>query len=153
MPFRFFTVPIRSSAAVELELNAFLASHRVLSVERKFVDQGENSFWVICVDHLEATSRTSTPSFDRKGRVDYRELLSAEDFAAFSQLRALRKEVAQDDAVPVYAIFTNEQLAEMVRRRVGQASDLQSIDGVGEARVAKYGERFVDCLRSFIGTD
>ena len=39
-------------------------------------------------------------------RVDYREVLSAEQFEVFSKLREVRKEVAEREAVAVYAIFT-----------------------------------------------
>jgi superfamily II DNA helicase RecQ len=53
------------------------------------------------------------------------------------KLRDLRKQLAQAEAAPVYTIFTNDQLAEMVRRRLTTLTDLQTIVGVGEARVAK----------------
>ena len=48
-------IPIRSTEAAESILNGFLRSHRVLSVERRWVDQGENSFWSFCVDYLETS--------------------------------------------------------------------------------------------------
>jgi hypothetical protein len=35
-------------------LNGFLASHRVLSVDRRFVPEGERSFWSFCVDFVDA---------------------------------------------------------------------------------------------------
>lgn len=58
-------------------------------------------------------------------------------FLAFARLRALRKERAEAEGVPAYALFTNEQLADMVRRRVTSAAVLQDIPGIGEARVEK----------------
>jgi superfamily II DNA helicase RecQ len=50
----------------------------------------------------------------------------------FAKLRDLRKEISQMDAVPVYAIFTNEQLAQMVETRVTSSAGLGAIDGIGE---------------------
>jgi HRDC domain len=47
-------------------------------------------------------------------------------------LRSLRKELAQTEAVPVYTLFTNEQLAQMVQRRYQSKSDLGQIEGVGD---------------------
>ena len=41
--------------------------------------------------------------------------------------------------MPVYGVFMNEQLAEMVRQRTGTKAALKGIEGVGEARVEKYG--------------
>ena len=43
------------------ELNGFLRSHRVLSVDRRWVDQGTESFWSFCVDYLE-TGGGSAPA-------------------------------------------------------------------------------------------
>ena len=43
------TIPILSLDVAEAELNSFLQSHRVLSVERRWVDQGSQSFWAICI--------------------------------------------------------------------------------------------------------
>ena len=123
MAYRIFTIPIRCAEAAEAELNGFLRGHRVLSVERRWVDQGESSFWAFCVDYLESSGAPApSASRDRDGqhrnKVDYRERLSPEDFAVFARLRDLRKEMAQAEAVPVYTVFTNEQLAQMVQARV-----------------------------------
>ena len=48
---------------------------------------------------------------------------------------------------PSYAVFTNEQLAEMVQRRVASAAALREIAGIGEARIEKYGAAFLDILK------
>jgi len=55
MAFKFLVVPARDSANAEQELNRFLASHKVLSIDRELIDQGMNSFWAICVDYLNST--------------------------------------------------------------------------------------------------
>jgi len=118
MSFKFFYVPSRNPESTEAELNSFLASHRVVTIERKFVENGADSFWAFCVDFIHNDARASS-SHGAPGRserrVDYREILSAEQFEIFAKLREVRKEVAEREAVPVYAIFTNEQLAAMVQ--------------------------------------
>jgi superfamily II DNA helicase RecQ len=40
----------------------------------------------------------------------------------------------------VYTIFTNEQLAEIAEKQTTTKAGLQAIDGIGEARVKKYGD-------------
>ena len=45
-----------------------------------------------------------------------------------------------------YALFTNEQLAAMVQSRVTTAAALEKIDGVGPARVEKYGAAMLAVL-------
>ena len=74
-----------------------------------------------------------------KNKIDYKDVLKPEEFAVFAKLRDLRKQIAQAEAVPVYTIFTNEQLADMVRAKVTTRAGLGKIDGIGEARVEKYG--------------
>ena len=66
-------------------------------------------------------------------------MLSPEEFTVFSRLREVRKELAEKAAVPPYAVFTNEQLAAIVRQRVTTAAALEKIGGVGPARVEKFG--------------
>jgi len=50
VPFKFLFVPLRDSAAAEAELNGFLAQHRVLAVERQWVDQGAQSGWAVLLE-------------------------------------------------------------------------------------------------------
>jgi hypothetical protein len=66
MAYRFFTIAIRAPEAAQAELNGFLRSHRVLVVERRWVDQGENSLWAFCVDFFGVVGRTR-PWRSRRG--------------------------------------------------------------------------------------
>ena len=45
MQLKLFILPVKNLDAAEAELNAFLRSHRVLTVKKEFVADGENSFW------------------------------------------------------------------------------------------------------------
>ena len=128
----------------EDDLNAFCASHRVASVDKALIQDGANSYWSICVGYHEGTDKSVVA---RKGRIDYREVLNEADFAIFVRLRNLRKMLAEREGVPAYALFTNEQLAEMVTTRAASLADLQTIDGIGDAKSKKYGEAFLTELR------
>ena len=48
---------------------------------------------------------------------------------------------------PVYTVFTNEQLAQMAETNVRTQADLEKIAGVGDARIEKYGPRFLELLQ------
>lgn len=52
MPFKFFTIPIRDPTSAEVELNRFLESHNVLSIEKQLITVGLDSCWSVCVDYL-----------------------------------------------------------------------------------------------------
>ncbi len=56
MPYKSFVIPALHAGWVERELNAFIGSHRVLSVDRHWVDQGQNSYWAVWVDYLDSPS-------------------------------------------------------------------------------------------------
>ena len=45
--------PIQNGESAEEELNVFLRSYTVLSVDRRWVDQGSHSFWSFCIDYLD----------------------------------------------------------------------------------------------------
>lgn len=147
MQIRIFIIPIKNVDDSEIEMNRFLRSHRVLAVKKEFVVDGENSFWTFCIEYLDAVSGSVPVGSTARPKVDYKEQLQPDEFLAFSRLREWRKRVADEEAVPVYTIFTNGQLAEIVTKKVSSKSALGSIIGVGEARVTKYG----DGLLSVIG--
>jgi superfamily II DNA helicase RecQ len=137
MRYRFFTIPIHDGDEAAAELNRCLAEARVLAIDRQFVTDGANSAWAICVTLHEGGERPAAAG-RRVGKIDYKELLSPDDFALFARLRELRKQLAEREGVPPYAVFTNEQLASIVQGRVMSATGLKAIDGIGEARVEKY---------------
>jgi superfamily II DNA helicase RecQ len=147
MQLKLFILPVKNLDAAEAEMNAFLRSHRVLTVKKEFVADGENSFWTFCVEFLEsAPGGPGGASLSGRPKVDYKEVLKPEEFEVFSRLREWRKGVAEKEGVPVYVVFSNEQLAEMVRQRVASQEQLKQIEGVGEARVEKYGAAVLERL-------
>ena len=148
MRMHFVTVPVFDGAQAERELNAFLSQHRVLSLDRQFLHDGAASAWAICVTYVDGEAPARTPK-KAPGRVDYREVLPDAEFAVFSKLRALRKALAERDGVPPYAVFTNEQLAAMVQRKIQDTTELASLSGVGQARVAKYGQDVLEVVRAW----
>ena len=155
MSLHFFAIPALDSGPAQEECNRFCAAHRVVTLEKHFVVDGAQSYWTICVtvasgagplpDSLKVgADRTQTQ------RIDYKTILSEADFAAFAELRAWRKTMAEQEGVPVYAVFTNEQLAAIVRRRVHDLSELGAIDGIGAARLDRYGEAVLARLATVI---
>lgn len=141
LQYKFFRIPVRDPSSWESELNRFLGSVRIANIQREFIDQGENSFWTLAVEYLTEDSGASAGQDSRKKpRVDYKNLLSPEDFTIFAKLREWRKVAATDEGAPVYTIFTNDQLAKIAEKRVRSPSELMAIDGVGDARAAKHGE-------------
>jgi superfamily II DNA helicase RecQ len=155
MELHFFAIPALAPRPAQDELNRFVAAHRIASVERRFVDAGAESYWAVCLTVASGPGplpdRLTASRGRGAGKVDYREVLSTADFAVYARLRALRKEHAARDGVPVYAVFTNEQLAAIVRERVDTLEALGRIDGVGPARIERYGAAFLEALAAARG--
>ncbi len=149
MKFQFFTISAQSPSADQEELNRFCAGCRVVNVEKAFVADGDRSFWSVCVTWIDGSGSTGTRP---KSRVDYKEVLDEKDFAVFVKLRNLRKTIAEKEGLPVYALFSNEQLATMVQKRIHTQSALSAIDGVGKARLEKYGDAFLALLKQEFAT-
>jgi len=148
MRLHFHTIPLFESAPAEAELNRFLAAHRVLTVDRHLIADGPRSAWAVCVTYVDRPPPASDaqPSLAASGKpapareaVDYKSLLPPADFDLFARLRALRKRLAERDGVPPYAVFSNEQLAAIVRARPQSPAALARLPGIGKARLEKHG--------------
>lgn len=146
MKYAFFHVPALHPEPAQSVLNQFLAQHRIRDVSREFVNDAEHSAWCLCVIYDEAQPRTVQSSTARSARVDYREVLTPEDFDVFSPLRKRRNELADAAGIPAYSVFSNEQLATMVRRRVRNLDELRQIEGIGARRCEQYGEAMLSVL-------
>jgi len=150
MQFKIVTISATGDPESEAELNRFLRGHRAVSVQRELVQHAGGAFWCFCIEYLLGGP---SPDGDSRGRrrVDYKEVLSEEDFSVFAKLRDVRKQLAAEEAVPVYAVCTNEHLAEMARNRPKAVAELKKIEGFGDAKTQKYGEAFLAAIREMDG--
>ncbi|SKB01167.1 HRDC domain-containing protein [Prosthecobacter debontii] len=144
MPFAFFSIPAAARPDVAAELNAFLRSHRVLRVTQQWHEK--EGAWAFSVEYVDGPGNSSTCS-PASDKVDYKETLPPEQFELFARLRTLRKTIAEREGTPVFAVFSNAQLAEIVQRGCQSTAELRAISGVGEARVAKYGAEVLEVLK------
>ena len=80
--------------------------------------------------------------------MDYKEILKPEEFEVFSRLREWRRNVAEKEGVPVYTVLTNDQLAQIVQKKINSKASLREIDGVGDVRIEKYGNALLELLVS-----
>jgi ATP-dependent DNA helicase RecQ len=83
---------------------------------------------------------------ERKARRSAGEAAPA-DRALFEKLRAKRLELANAQRVPPYVIFHDKTLVEMAARHPRSVAELGAISGVGEAKLARYGEAFLEIIR------
>lgn len=72
--------------------------------------------------------------------------MPAEAAPLFERLRAWRAATAKDQGVPAYVIFHDATLRQIAAERPGSLSALGTVSGVGEAKLAKYGEGVLAAL-------
>ncbi len=73
-----------------------------------------------------------------------RQDLHASDGLLFEALRALRLRLAQAQGVPPYVIFHDTTLVEMARTRPQTLRAMGAISGVGEQKLKRYGQHFLE---------
>jgi ATP-dependent DNA helicase RecQ len=64
----------------------------------------------------------------------------------FERLCAWRAGAAKEQGVPAYVIFHDATLREIAARPPGSMAELGQISGIGEAKLARYGEQILDLL-------
>jgi ATP-dependent DNA helicase RecQ len=73
--------------------------------------------------------------------------LPAEAAGLFEQLRAWRAGVAKEQGVPAYVIFHDATLREIAATRPTSLAELGQVSGVGETKLARYGQQVLDTVR------
>ncbi len=76
----------------------------------------------------------------------------AADFnaALFTELRALRKEIAEEDGVPPYVLFSDATLRDVCRYFPQTEKEMLDIKGIGPKRYEQYGERFLRAITTWL---
>ena len=69
----------------------------------------------------------------------------------FEALRALRREIASEEKVPPYIVFSDKTLTHMCILKPVTKAEMLEVSGVGAYKFEKYGERFLECVRKFLG--
>ncbi|MEQ9452417.1 MAG: DNA helicase RecQ [Pseudomonadales bacterium] len=85
--------------------------------------------------------KRSREALTRKGRV-----LEIEEEALMDALRATRKQIADENGVPPFVVFHDATLIGMIDARPRDLNEMLEIAGIGQAKLQKYGQRFLEVL-------
>ncbi|TKC00810.1 DNA helicase RecQ [Pedobacter cryophilus] len=72
-----------------------------------------------------------------------------DDEELFNQLRKVRRDFSIEENVPAYVIFSDATLSEMVNQKPITSQDMLLISGVGEHKLEKYGNAFLNAIIDF----
>ena len=93
-------------------------------------------------DEDKLPEKTAKPKKTAKGT----EALTSAGFKLFDKLRALRMEIAREEHVPPYIIFSDKTLIDMAAKAPASREEMLNVSGVGEYKYAKYGTRFLSVI-------
>jgi superfamily II DNA helicase RecQ len=144
MQIEVFTIPVFDSGQMVEEMNRFLRGHKVLEVKQELYQNQQTAYWCYSISYLNSQHVPKTNSTGRREKVDYKAVLTEGIFAIFSALRVHRKEIANAEAIPAYAVFTDAELAKIAKLEELNAANILTIKGIGQAKVEKYGKRILE---------
>ena len=147
MQFKLFVIPVTDSGESLEELNKFLRSHRILEESHELAVGKNGTVWHFCIKYLDGIKPAN--SKNRKGsnpKIDYKEVLDEKTFKKFSKLREFRKQIAIDEAIPAFAVFTDKELSEIAKLEKYTKGNINKIQGIGEKKTEKYGKRIINMI-------
>lgn len=150
MQIKIFNIPIGADDGQIEEMNHFLRANKIIDIKKDLAILDGNSCWTFCITYMLANRPNEIDNGRRTGggKVDYKEVLEPEVFEQFSILRKIRKQIADSEAVPAYAVFTDAELSEMAKLTEITTQAMQKIPGIGKKKLEKYGEAFVQNLQA-----
>ncbi|KPA08761.1 HRDC domain-containing protein [Candidatus Magnetomorum sp. HK-1] len=154
--FKIFPIPINCPGEKENQLNQFLSSHKIISINREFINDNGKAYICFEVEYItdkQQAENTSKTTENKKSIIDYKEILSHDDFSLYLQLKAWRKSINDDTKIPLYAIFNNEQLAKICQLRPQTKESLKKIDGVGDGKIEKYADAVLKIVSNYSSTN
>jgi len=110
---------------------------------------GRRAFSVLKQRKAEPPARAGRTARRGKGA----EPVGACDAGLFEHLRSLRTKLAREKNVPPYVVFSDRTLREMAQSAPASEARMREITGVGEKKLAQYGQTFLEAIADFRGAD
>jgi len=78
-------------------------------------------------------------------------LTGEEDQILFEELRALRKRLADQQAIPAYIVLSDKTLHLLALQRPTTLEEFGQVSGIGEYKKERYGKEFVEAIKQILG--
>ena len=119
----------------------------------KLTSKSEELFGEDVTVTMKMAKEQERPAKEKKGKRRGKSMeagteFTEEDENLFERLRALRSEIAREEKVPPYMVFSDKTLTHMCILRPASREEMLKVSGVGEFKYEKYGRRFLDHICS-----
>lgn len=85
------------------------------------------------------------------GKIRKSDILNSKGLELFERLRTLRTEIAREESMPPYIIFSDKTLVDMCVKAPMNKQEMMQVTGVGENKYNRYGERFLAAIADYTG--
>ena len=86
----------------------------------------------------------------KKEKAKSTDALTGAGYQLFEKLRQLRLVIAKEEGMPPYIIFSDKTLIDMCAKHPENEGEMLGVSGVGENKLHKYGQRFLDEIAAFL---
>ena len=93
--------------------------------------------------------KPAAPTKDKRKAAVIEDSWEGVDRGLFDVLRDLRRAKADALSVPTYIVFGDTSLRDMARRRPTTIPGFHSVKGVGEKKLADFGQEFINCITQY----
>ncbi|ADI29528.1 DNA helicase RecQ [Methylotenera versatilis] len=114
-----------------------------LAESAKPVLKGEAEVWLRQDVEVVAIRKVSKAERGSRAKEGYEEVA---DDPLWHALKAKRMELAKEQGVPPYVIFHDSTLLEILNQKPGSLTEMSQITGVGQAKLERYGDAFLEVL-------
>ena len=97
-------------------------------------------------EEKEPDKKKKTQKAVRKRSTD---ALTSAGYDLFEILRKLRLEIAKEESMPPYIIFSDKTLIDMCVKKPSDEEEMLNVSGVGANKLKKYGQRFLEEIQKF----
>ena len=97
-------------------------------------------------EEKEPDKKKKTQKAVRKRSTD---ALTSAGYDLFEVLRKLRLEIAKEESMPPYIIFSDKTLIDMCVKKPSDEEEMLNVSGVGANKLKKYGQRFLQEIQKF----
>ena len=96
----------------------------------------------------EAASSSTHGQFDYMKKLTFN---SNVDEELYKKLKEVRSKEAAKNHLPVYMVFSNATLEDMSAKKPTTAEEFLSVNGVGDAKLTRYGKVFIEAVKEYLG--
>jgi len=134
------------------ELEKFHEGREIIDVSDHFFDHDHEPRLTLVLRYRDLTDSAQSNKKKRTSK-DWRSDLDVIDAGLYDEIRAWRGRRSGDEGMPPYLILCNKEVAGIARKRPKTLEGLREIEGVGNAKVERWGREILQLVSAFEGED